>query len=131
MPNLTLLPRPDGQANYYRFYKNEDTGRHWKVKLESETLTPHDPNASPEVAGSGLRVRLAASPVDAEGHALRDGNNLAIVTAWCSHQFDEWNFNQPDFNFQAAVDGLIDKRIEAGEGLLSAKDELDSLTINW
>lgn len=126
---LEDIPRPKEQADHYSFFRNKTTGRDWKVKLERVPLNPHDPSS--ELSATQLKICLTASPVDAEGKALRDELDRPIVTEPENYVFNEELMAQEGFDLIEHTKGLIERRVEKGEGLIRSRHSLDLLERAW
>jgi hypothetical protein len=133
MPKLTKIKRPDGQAEHYRFFKNMDSSRHWKVKMDFREAAAPAVASEQELAPANFALCVSASPVEdlTTGKAMRDGKGRAIVTDSWTHTFTEVEMKNPDFDPEARMMDIITKRVEAGEALLNADNKIKSLMDAW
>lgn len=131
---LTKVKRPAGQAEHYRFFRNDDTRRHWKIRMDyREAAAPAGTDASEALAPSNFALAISASPVEdmTTGKAVRDAQDRPIVTDVWTHTFTEHEMKLPDFDPEARMMALIEKRIEAGEARLGAENKIASLLDAW
>ncbi len=117
--NLENAPRPDGQRDYYRFFRNAETGQAYKAKHEPRTAFDGSP-----------ALCISVSPVDAEGKALRDPRGEPDVY-YLTHTFTAVELADPDFNLEERVSAILHTAIGAKEEQLGVRTALVDLGSIW
>jgi hypothetical protein len=128
---LEKISRPKGQDKRYRFFRNPETGREWKVSLEIREAGGALVESDVPLAPSRFAVTLAASPVDDEGRALRDDEGRPIVTDSWTHTFYESETSADDFDPAQRVAEIAEQRVLAGEAKLAGERKLEALAKRW
>jgi hypothetical protein len=130
-PKLKKIARPEGQADHYQFFLNEETGRKWKVKMEMLDGQTAQKVVGGELAPTAFAVTVAASQVDEAGKALRDRGGRPIVTDVHMHLFTPHEMSLPNFDPQAKIAEKIEERIKMGEHRMNGEKKLLDFAANW
>ena len=127
---LEPMDKPEGYEGAYRFFRNVDTGRAWKVKLDLRPFRPAMVEAPVDLAPGEYAVTVTVSPPDDAGKTiLEDGKPLVIDSL--THTFTAVEMGAPDFDPDARVMSIVEDRVALGEARLAAADRLQSMASGW
>jgi hypothetical protein len=119
MVKLVHEPRPPGKSTEYRFVRNDDSGRRFKVKHELRAA----PDGSPALA-------LTISTVDADNKSLPNGIGVPDVSS-VSHTLTKVELQDPNFDPEPRVALMLEEAIATKERELNATALLQRLSAKW
>lgn len=116
MTRLTHLERPANQRADYRFVKDEDSGRRFKVLAHFV-----------DEAGREPELKLSIAEAGEDGHALVGEGQEEPELAWHGHVFRAVELEDPAFDVEARVSAMLHTAVEAREKRIGAKTEIVGL----
>lgn len=131
MTKLKHITRPEGQAEYYRFFINETTGQTWKAKVEVRENRKPNVVSDIELSPVELDVVVSVSPVDKDGKAITDKDGKPIVGDSHTNPFTHVQLLDPTFDPAAVVVEMIASRIEVGEAVLAGNEKIRKFAAMW
>lgn len=119
MARVTLMPRPHGQSEEYRFFKNAETGTTFKAKQALAKNMLDQP-----------MLRLSLSEIGSDGKAVLDENGNVPVY-WWTHVFTQDELASPTFDPETALAEALDAAVNDKERDVLSRKRLDEMSAKW
>ncbi|MBA2720570.1 MAG: hypothetical protein H0U52_15215 [Chloroflexi bacterium] len=113
MAQLENEARPEGQREEYRFIRNAESGRTFKVLPHFE-----------EAPGCPPTLKLSLSEVDDSGKAIVAEEGIEPELFWHSHTFNDIELEDPDFDIESRIAAMLYAAVENHETKLKGREEV-------
>lgn len=134
---LTSIERLPGKPDADRWFKNEDTGRVWRVRCAWTAAQPANivpaSDGPPDVAPppTAIGVHISVSWCEVDGELRFDADGAPMVFEGCNRTLGEIDFIRDGFDPDEAIGELVVERIVAAEAVLAGRGRLIDAMERW
>lgn len=130
MTKITNVTAPAGADPKYQFFK-DDSGQLWKATIEQQVAREAfvgDPELG--TAPAELALTIIVSPTDAQGKALKEGDQPIILDS-LTHTFTMVEMLQPTFDPANRISEMLLNKVVEGQARLVGHDKIKKLADDW